>query len=132
MPKYEVGQKVMISRINYGDTRYGVSAPDEGRVVKVGRTLVSVEHVDRPKTAPRQYRIDTGVENSGFSSSRIDTEEALAEKERRRSIIERLDKAGVKVVSSLPSWSTSELRNETLSGILELVLADRRSNPSGN
>lgn len=76
--RYEVGQRVWIHSMN-SRGREPVSA----NVVKVGRTLVTVDCDWYGGTRPSTFRIETGRQNDQFEHQWIVTEEEQVENDRR-------------------------------------------------
>lgn len=130
-PKYRVGDAVLIRRVRGGMPGDVLRdrEPEPGHVVKVGRTLVTVQRDRDAKfrwDSTIQCRIETGLEKGDFPSYRIDTPEQLADEERRRGIQERLATANVEV-SSTSGYNAVPLSTDALAEILEVVLHDQRS-----
>lgn len=89
---YEVGQRVWI----YGRYRVAgpeVAGPEEGKVTKVGRTLVHVAS-GRYDTV-EVYRMETGIINDPYGGSMIRSDEARDERDRQTAAGKTLNDAGI-------------------------------------
>ena len=92
MSDYEVGQQAMVCNINWGS---GVVT-----VVKVGRTLVTVEDSNHIQ---EMYRMDTGAKNDAYGHSRIFTMQEWDDVEERADLTKRLQQAGVGLNTRIPA-----------------------------
>lgn len=88
--QYEVGQEVVLRG---GNKRRNIEPPI-GRVLKVGRKLVTVED---QWGWPRQYRMEDGRANDRYGHAWIQTREQYAEEMARSALLDALLKRGVTV-----------------------------------
>jgi hypothetical protein len=91
--KYELNQRVWIYRYY----RHSSDGPEEGRVTKVGRTLVTVASGHNGYRT-EQFRMDTGRLNdkSYGSGTYIQTDEEKLEAERRSAVLQKLLDQGIR------------------------------------
>jgi len=104
-PRYEVGQRVWIYDVN-GKRMFGAN-PIEGKVTKIGRTLVTVERFGQAD----QFRIADGIwNNRQFGHNRrLRTDEEKAATERHVAVNEALVEAGVQFKFGAPAYSIEQL-----------------------
>lgn len=114
MSKYSVGQRVWIYSVN---ARKG-TGPQQGEVVKVGRTLVTVKGIDSAWWT-QVFRIETGSANDQYGHEWIKTDAEREEVDRRNAALETLREAGIR-------FDRAPSNVEVLEGFVEVL---RRTTP---